>query len=491
MRKSFSRTLLFFVKIFAIALCASMMYASDVTTPSALPYTTSVVAGSLPLQPYGVAVDKAGNIYIGESALSGTNGSAVVRKVDAVTGAMTVFAGGVAKAAAGSSTCASPVLTVPGGGNVAGDGCPAGGMNHFFGGVRGLSTWTDPNTLVEYLYVSDSSGNYIHRINLTTNIMEWVGGTGASGYNGDGPIATQKFIKNPYGVAIDVHGNVYFGDGGSSGQAVRMISNDATTCANAISGNFTAPCILTVVNYVSQAAAGVAGCQTGAFLTVANAKNAKVTLPYGLAFDANGDLYFVDKGCFTVRKLIKNSLTGIVDGNSQFTTFMGTGATGSNGPSWYDTNAAGVYPGAVRSIQSAGGNNMYISTTSSIFFYDAATGWAHNIWGRSADGLTCTVNTTSPYIGCPAPYATFAGSSGGCHMAVDAAGSLYVADYGTFQISKASIGTDFIGSAPQFTATAPVTQSVLVHGQNPLPTPTAAGTVQCRRPSVHVLHLDW
>src|SRR4051812_27905028 len=101
---------LFFIIAIMIAIfgTATMAFGgSDVSTPKAIPYSTSNAATGLN-QPTAVAIDDNGNIYVGENYTGATAGSmsALVKKVDAATGQITVFAGGAAaKAATGSSTC--------------------------------------------------------------------------------------------------------------------------------------------------------------------------------------------------------------------------------------------------------------------------------------------------------------------------------------------------------------------------------------------------
>jgi hypothetical protein len=354
MKSIFVRT--FF--IFALTMLTSMAVSAE--TPELLPYMTSNIADGATVgftQPYAIAVDANDNVFFAGTAPAG---NVRIYRVEHLTGVVSVFGGGIAKATSPNSTCVAPdtdpaIIPAPWATDTVGHGCAATSAN--FNGIRGLAVYNG------YLYVSDSSANYISKISLSdtpapgrmyAHEVEPVVGTGSSVWGGDGPRTTSS-IKNPYGIAIDANGNVYWGDGGSSGYAVRFY--------NISTGN-----VGTVVNYNNNAVPA-AGCNTAASggLSIAAAKNAKTTNPYGMAFDADGNLFFVDKGCYSVRKLAKNPAIGMVDGDSAYSTLIGTGATGSGSGSWYDTNGTPANMGAIRSVASAGGNNLYITDTKAVW----------------------------------------------------------------------------------------------------------------------------
>jgi hypothetical protein len=458
-----------------------------VLPPKAIPYMTSILAGGnttqytvgatcpsgktaidvwgdgclateavLGLSVEDQVVDQNGNIFLAARSTT-LNGSAFVRKVDATTGVITVYAGGNAS----GTSCTSPDSNINGSGNAAGDGCPA--SNAYFKNIRGLAI--DAN----YLYVSDESNSKIHRIGLSANPLpgrlyahelELVVGDGTSGWNGDGPQATTQ-IKNPYGVAVDARGNVFWSDGGGA-YALRMVDYSVNP-----------PQVRTVVNYTtSTTTPPTAACETNP-LAITPSSNATTNGVYGLTFDKNGNLYFGEKGCYSLRKVTPNPTTGIVDGTGTFSTLIGTGSAGSSTNTWYNTaGTLGAFRQKIQSVTTASldpgtwtsnSSNLYISTDTTIWFYDAASGWVHQIMGLS---LSCTGHTTAPYVGCPAPNANFSGSTGGSHMSVDTYGNLYVADYGNGLVTKLGIGTDFVGSGPSVLVSLshPLTQTTLIHG---------------------------
>ncbi len=147
--------------------------------------------------PTGVAVDAAGNVYIAD------RNNDVVRRIDAATGIITLFAGG------GSDRDDHTI-----------DG-PANGA--VIKGPFGL--WLDGNNL----YVSEPGfrGNRIRRIDIAAQTITTVAGAidGTSGYAGDGGPALAALLDSPTGVAVDPAGNIYFDDNGNN--VVRRV--DAAT----------------------------------------------------------------------------------------------------------------------------------------------------------------------------------------------------------------------------------------------------------------------
>jgi DNA-binding beta-propeller fold protein YncE len=62
------------------------------------------------------------------------------------------------------------------------------------------------------LYIADQSNNRIRMLDLATQVMTTVAGTGDSGYNGDGMPATESGLAGPSGLALDAAGNLYVAD---------------------------------------------------------------------------------------------------------------------------------------------------------------------------------------------------------------------------------------------------------------------------------------
>ena len=130
--------------------------------------------------PRGVAVDAAGNIYIGDTI------NHRIRKVDAASGNIETIAG---TGSAGSS----------------GDG--------------GAATSAQVNSPAEVaadaagnVYIADTRNHRIRRIDASTGTISTIAGTGGRGFSGDGAAADSLQLNIPYSVAADAAGNVYIAD---------------------------------------------------------------------------------------------------------------------------------------------------------------------------------------------------------------------------------------------------------------------------------------
>ena len=62
------------------------------------------------------------------------------------------------------------------------------------------------------LYIADRYNQRIRKINLGTGIITTVAGSGAAGYGGDSGVATAAQLNYPYGLSFDPAGNMYIAD---------------------------------------------------------------------------------------------------------------------------------------------------------------------------------------------------------------------------------------------------------------------------------------
>lgn len=128
-------------------------------------------------------------------------------------------------------------------------------------------------------------------------------GTGEKGFGGDGGPAAKALLDQPFDLAFDKHGNLYFSDTGN--QRIRMVSAKTGI-------------ITTVVGNGKKGFGGDAGKATDAMLNE----------PYGIALDDEGNLFIVDRLNYCIREVVAS--TGIIS------TVAGTGGrfgfAGDGGP---------------------------------------------------------------------------------------------------------------------------------------------------------------
>ncbi len=455
-----------------------------------------------------IVFDSAGNAYFNDYNAASYS---LIRKVDAVTGVVTLFAGGLGGAVATPGPCGTytdgkghtgpdpavlglaPSTPLAYANPTEGDGCPAvdpnyatnGLMYSYFKGIRDLAI--DAN----YLYVADSSNSKVRKISLSNSPIdayhyyahevEPVGGATTT-FSVDGSLNTAS-IHNPYAIAVDSVGNVFVGD--QSGNAVRRLS--PTTYAANPGGTASATCTANTCWTVGSALT-VLGCATGTGTTCAAqgngnvcptgspagaSRNLQTYTVSGLAFDSLGNLYVASTHCYSVYKIAAN-VSGIVDGTTALTTLMGDGATGAYAGGTWMPGYSGGAQSSTREVISAGGSNLYVINGQSVWFYDAANtanstpgGWLHLIWNSSsAVGTGCasagTVANGITYYNCPTSVSEFQKGKGN----LDAYGNLYIVDNTNNVILKAATGLDFEGTAPavQAPAAVPITQQALIHG---------------------------
>jgi len=203
--------------------------------------------------PYGVALDNAGNLYIADTFNNR------IRRVDATTGIITTVAGtGVA--------------------GYAGDGGPA--INARLNAPVDVALDAGGN-----LYIADYVNHRIRRVDASTGIITTVAGTGVAGYSGDGGLANSAWLSYPSGMAFDAGGNLYIAD--LNNNRVRRVAG-GTGIITTVAGNGTA-------GY-----SGDGGPATNAWLFG----------PAGVALDAGGNLYIADLANHRIRRV--DGGTGII-----------------------------------------------------------------------------------------------------------------------------------------------------------------------------------
>ena len=138
-----------------------------------------------------------------------------------------------------------------------------------------------PNFLL-LLFVAFSLGS-------RAQVITTIAGNGSFGYLGDGVPATTTALNRPVGVAIDAVGNVYFAD--RNNHRIRKVNTSGIISTIAGSG---------VADF-----AGDGGPAT----------DASLNLPYGVAVDASGNIFFADLFNGRIRKIDTAGIIRTVAGN--------------------------------------------------------------------------------------------------------------------------------------------------------------------------------
>ncbi|NDJ14727.1 MAG: hypothetical protein EBY17_26620, partial [Acidobacteriia bacterium] len=239
--------------------------------------------------PVAVAVDGAGNLYIGDSHANR------IRKVSAGTGVITTVVGNGSDGFSGDGGAASLArLSQPGG--VAADS--AGN-----------------------LYIADQGNNRIRRVSAATGVITTVAGNGTNYLSVDGVAFTEGGF-NPVAVALDVSGNLYIADQFNNRvQKVTSATGQIWTVVG--SGNY----LLNPPNLYSKTYYGTAQFSGDG----GPAPLAGLSLPVGIAADSAGNLYVADRGHKRIRRI--SAATGVI------TTVAGNGTGGFSGDGGAATNA--------------------------------------------------------------------------------------------------------------------------------------------------------
>ena len=350
--------------------------------------------------PASVAVDASGNVYVAD---------ATGRKVRKVTagGAVTTLAGSGSQGSAdGLGTAASfvfPVgVAVDGAGNVlvADAGgykirkvTPAGLVTTLAGsgtagsvdGTGSAASFLEPYAVAVdaagNAYVADSFNNKVRKV-TPAGVVTTVAGSGASG-SVDGA-ATAATFNIPRGVAVD-GATLYVADWG--GQKIRKVAAGIVT---------------------TLAGSGRSGFADGPGTAAA------FYFPSGVAVDAGGNVYVADSWNHDVRK---------VSAGGAVTTLAGSG---SNGSADGTGSVASFFEPA--GVAADGFGNVYVADTLNQRIRKVAPGGVVTTLAGSgtrgfADGTGTTAKFTYPY-----------------GVAADGSGNVFVADSGNHAIRKVTFG---------------------------------------------------
>ncbi len=279
-------------------------------------------------------------------------------------------------------------------------------------------------------HVYFASSNCIFQIDPSDTLTR-IAGTSRAGYSGDGGPAIAAQLNNPTAVAPDAAGNLYIADFGNGRIRKITASGSISTVASQLpvphASGFQHPLALALDNagnvYFSDPTAAIVEKLSldGKVTLVAGtgyrdysadggaAVNASLGEPYGLAFDAAGNLYIVDSGYGRIRKVAQDG------------TISSFGVT-----DYYDPNRIALVGGTGMTIDRAG--NFYIANQSSSRIiqitpdgkFDVAAGTG--VAGFSGDSGPATSAELNQPTG----------------VALDAKGNLYIADASNYRIRQVS-----------------------------------------------------
>jgi hypothetical protein len=372
----------------------------------------NVPAATAPVYlPTNVALDGAGNYYF---STAGSNYQHRVWKVNGSTGILTIIAGTYY---AGYS----------------GDGGPATLAQ--LDNPQGIAVDHNGN-----VFIADQYNCLVREVTASSGIINTIAGIGGAGcsYNGDSQPATSAYLYYPSGVTIDNNGNLVIAD--QYNERVRLVScATVTSTGGACSPNAgqTTSDIYTIAGTGTPIFSGDGGLAT----------SSNLYLPYGVALDAQGNLYIGDQYDQLVRRVacgtgISGCTAPSGETSGHIYTLAGngetpgtTGTAGYNGDGINATSAELYYPSAL-SIDNSG--NLFV-----------ADQYNHRIREvscvtKTSSGGTCTPSTgqtaakiytavgsgTAGYNGDGIPAtSTTADLYYPTGVAVDSKGDIFIADY--------------------------------------------------------------
>ena len=251
--------------------------------------------------------------------------------------------------------------------------------------------------------------NSVLRLDATTQMLTLVAGNGTSGSEGDNGPASSAQLSRPGGLAVDFGGNLYIAD--TDNNRIRRVTNG----------------VITTVAGGGSSGLGDNGPATGAQLHA----------PVAVALDAAGILYIADLGNKRIRT-VSNGIISTVAGNGT------AGFSGDNGPA---TSAQLADPIGI-GVDAAGG--LYICEASENRIRRVSNGVITTVAGNGIPGFSGDNG--------PAAAAEMTLPSG---IAVDSAGSLYIADTDNARVRKVTGGviTTVAGSGSSLGDNGPATSA--------------------------------
>jgi uncharacterized protein (TIGR03437 family) len=212
--------------------------------------------------PHGVAVDSAGNVYIGDTEYNRVRMVGPDGVISTIAGTGVQGFGGDGGPATATQLYAPTSLALDASGN---------------------------------LFIADTGNSAIRKVTRDGAISTVAGGVplpGSYAGSGDGRPATQTSLNAPQGLAVDSAGNLYIGE--TQGNHIRRVSAGGTVSTIAGSG------LYGTLAYYDNLADPAQHGYTG---DGGPATSAKLNTPFGVAVDSNSNVYFADLANSAVRLL--------------------------------------------------------------------------------------------------------------------------------------------------------------------------------------------
>ena len=262
--------------------------------------------------PFGVAVDTAGNVFVGDSA------NHCIRKVTSV-GVVTTLAGTAGSLGSTDGTGAAARFYYP----------------------NGVAVDTDGN-----VFVADSENYTIRKVTSAGVVTTLAGTAGIPGStNGTGSAAR---FSSSYGVTVDSEGNVFVADRGN--HTIRKVTSAGVVSTEAgLAGNF--------------------GSNNGL------GSSARFRFPADVAVDSGGNVFVADQYNHTIRNSVSSApATVTLSGLSKTYTGSAQAPTTTVSPSGLSLEV--IYTGTAASLSAPVTAGSYVVTASVVdnFYYGSASG---------------------------------------------------------------------------------------------------------------------
>ena len=299
--------------------------------------------------------------------------------------------------------------------------------------------------LEPFFVAFDASGNYyigtlaqILRVDKNGQVDVYAGSGSASGFSGDGGLATSALTCPQGGLTIDNAGNLFFGDCTGRIRRIDGVTHLITTVAgngtygfSGDGGPATAATLGTPTGVAVDSVGNLFIADNNARIRRVDAGTQVITTvpvpglvrPHGIAIDSAGKLYVTDLAGHRVYRVdVATQVATVVAGNGT------DGFSGDGGPA----TAAQMNAPLGVAVDSAG--NLFISDLSDrIRRVDSATQVITTVagngtYGFSGDGGPATAAQMNAPLG----------------MAVDSVGDLFIADNGNFRTRRVDATTQLI-----------------------------------------------